>query len=360
MNRNVGVALQQDKIKIDLSGLSETLLFPLWGRAKLSKECSWLFNDVRATEIVEKIDYDFSKFDKILWGCRFDRTALKNSLPPLFALRAKQFDHKIQSYVAEHPRSSVVNIGAGLDTTFYRVDNGLIHWYDLDLPPVIEIRSQLLPEANTTKGIAKSLLDPSWCTCIKQTEDGVFMIMGGVLMYFEEAQVKQFFSMLADNFPSGEIVFDAPSKLDNNFGTWVKQLSLDQRKELKAARVKALKGWWQNNPENQKDKLLAALKTPTKPRSAEWPDLLAWWCQLDGKEKKAARNDFKAFFHLGLRKWALDDATKITQWDKRITVIDQFPLYRNIPRDPSWSTLIRRFMDYSDRYKMSNIFHLRV
>ena len=179
-------------------------------------------------------------------------------------------------------------------------------------------------------------------------------------MYFEEAQVKQFFSMLADNFPSGEIVFDAPSKLDNNFGTWVKQLSLDQRKELKAARVKALKGWWQNNPENQKDKLLAALKTPTKPRSTEWPDLVAWWCQLHVKEKKAVQNDFKAFFHLGLRKWALDDATKITQWDKRITVIDQFPLYRNIPRDPSWSTLIRRCMDYSDRYKMSNIFHLRV
>ena len=352
--------MQRDKLKVDLSGVSETLLFPLWGRAKLSKECSWLFNDVKATEIVEKIDYDFSKFDRILFGCRFDRAALKNNLPPLFALRAKQFDHKLKVYITEHPRASVVNIGAGLDTTFYRIDNGLIHWYYLDLPPVIEIRSQLLPETNTTKCIAKSLLDQSWCKYIKQTEDGVFMIIGGVLMYFEEAQVKQFFSMLADNFSGSEIAFDAPSKLDNNVGSWVKQLPPDQRKELRTARVKVLKRWWQSDPQNQKDKLLATLKTPTKPHSTEWSDLVAWWNQLGAKEKKEVRNDFRAFFHFGLRKWALDDATKITQWDKRITVKDQFPLYRNIPRDPSWSVVIRRFMDYSDKCKMSNIFHLRV
>jgi len=87
----------------------------------------------------------------------------------------------------------VVNIGAGLDATFYRVDNGLIHWYDLDLPDVIELRKQFLTETDRTTYIAKSFLDPSWCKCIKQTEDGVFMVAGGLLRYFEEAQVKQFF-----------------------------------------------------------------------------------------------------------------------------------------------------------------------
>ena len=94
---------------------------------------------------------------------------------------------------------------------------GLIHWYDLDLPAVIDIRKQLLPEPDRVTYIAKSLLDPSWCKDIKHTEDGVFMIAGGVLGWFEEAQVKQFFSMLADNFPDGEIVFDAMSRLDGGF-----------------------------------------------------------------------------------------------------------------------------------------------
>jgi len=78
----------------------------------------------------------------------------------------------------KHPRASVVNIGAGLDTTFYRVDNGLIHWYDLDLPAVFDIRRRLLPEPDRVTYIAKSFLDPSWPRT-SHTEDGVFMIAGG-------------------------------------------------------------------------------------------------------------------------------------------------------------------------------------
>jgi len=73
-------------------------------------------------------------------------------------------------------------------------------------------------------------------------------------------------------------------------------------------------------------------------------------------------------------KWALRDANKITKWDKRISVLDQFPLFKNIPRDPSWSrglfedvpkdfswsVDIQRLMDFSDTCRISNIFHLRV
>jgi O-methyltransferase involved in polyketide biosynthesis len=266
---NSGTDMQQNKIKINLSGVSETLLGPLWGRAKLSREHNSVLNDTKAIEIVEHIDYDFSTID--------------HNIPPevdlLIVVRAKQFDDKIKAYIAEHPRASVVNIGAGLDTTFYRIDNGLIHWYNLDLPAVIDIRKQLIPETERTTCVAKSLFDPSWCQDIKQADEGVFMVVGGVLVYFEELQVKQFFSLIADNFPGGEIVFDVPS-----------------------------------------------------------------------------------------------DANKITRWDKRIKVLDQFPLFKNISRDPSWSrglfkdisqdfswsVDIQRLMDFNDRCRISNIFHLRV
>ena len=133
--------------------------------------------------------------------------SLKGNLPEfgLFTLRAKQFDDKIRAYIAERPHASVINLAAGLDATFYRIDNGSIHWYDLDLPAVIDVRRQLLPEPDRVMYIAKSLLDPTWCKDITHTEDGVFMVAGGVFMWFEETQVKQFFSMLADNFPNGEI-----------------------------------------------------------------------------------------------------------------------------------------------------------
>jgi hypothetical protein len=46
-------------------------------------------------------------------------------------------------------------------------------------------------------------------------------------------------------------------------------------------------------------------------------------------------------------------------WDNRITVIDQIPTFRNIPRDLLGEDM-RRFMDHSDESGRSGIIHLRV
>jgi len=280
----------------------------------------------------------------------------------LGTLRAKQFDDKAKAYIAEHPNASIINIAAGLDTTFYRIDNGTIHWYDLDLPTVIDIRRQLLPEPGRVTYIAKSLLDPSWCADIEHSEDGVFMIAGGVLGWFNESEVKQFFLMLADNFPDGEIVFDAISRLDGGFRTWMDMFPPEQRETMRAAWMEALKDWWEKAPQDQKDKmndLIATLKTPTTPNGTEWSDLEAWWNQLSDKETEEAVRDLMTAFRGGVVPWALEDVNEFTKWDKRIAVLDQFPLYRNISRD-SVSAEMQRVMDYSDEYGGSNIIHLRV
>ena len=266
--------MQHGKVPIRLDGVSETLLGPLRDRAKLSKEHSSLFYDSKAIELVEKIDYDCNK-----------------SIYGLNVLRAKQFDDKIKAYIKSHPYASIVNIGAGLDTTFYRVDNGLIHWYDLDLPAVIDIRRQLLPEPDRVMYIAQSLFDPGWCKDVKHTEDGVFMIAGGVLPYFEESQVKHFFLSLADNLPGAEIVFDVTSQL--------------------TAIVMSLNAW-----------------------------------RMEIEEAQV--------------KWAVKDANEMIQWDTRIRVIEQFPYFRGVPRDPAWGEEIKIWMDFMDEIKICNIFHVSV
>ena len=265
-------------MKIALNGLEETLLIPLWARAKISREYGSFFSDPKAVKLIKRIDYDFSKIDEAL---RFEGILLN-------ATRAKQFDDKVKGYIAEHPRASVINLGAGLDTTFYRVDNGLIHWYDLDLPNVIGLRRQLLPEPDRTTYISKSLFDASWCKDVKNTENGVFMMSGGVLVYFKRSQVKQFFSSLADNFPGSEIVFGAGSKIS----------------------------------------VLIA-------------------------------NSFFATTMKASFKWILKDANEMTTWDKRIKVIDQFPCFKNIPRDP-WGLRTKLWMDFMDINRMYNIFHVQV
>jgi len=195
-------------MKIELKNIEETSLLPLWSRAKVSREYNNLFNDTKAIELVEKIDYDLSTFEENLFQNLF------------MAARAKQFDDKIRSYIAGNPRASVINLGAGLDTTFYRVDNGLVQWYDLDLPNVIAIREKLLPTTDRVTYISKSIFDLSWCNDIMDVKNGVFIVACGVLAYFKDSQIKQLFLMLADNFPGGEIVFDTSTKLGNLFSNW--------------------------------------------------------------------------------------------------------------------------------------------
>ena len=354
--------MNRDKVKIKLSGVSQTLWAPLRGRAQVSKEHSSLFYDAKAIELAEKIemDYDSSASDVHFQVIMFNAIRKLNLPvdPGLFtAFRAKQFDEKAKAFFTEHPHACVVNIGAGVDTTFYRVDNGTIHWYDLDLPEVIDIRRQLLPEPDRVTYIAKSLLDPSWCKDIN-TEGGVFMIAGGVLPYFEESQVKQFFSMLADNFPDGEIVFEAMSMSDS-FRLWINQFPQEQRGALQTALMDAMKDWWEKAPRDQKDKMIATLETPVNPKGKEWADIEAWWDQISDEEKGEAIVGLMMSARREVSKWTLEDASEFTKWDSRITVIDQVPTFRNVPRD-SLSEDMRRFMDYSDESGRSTIIHLRV
>ena len=359
--------MQRDKIKVELGGVSQTLLFPLWGRAQISKKHSSLFYDAKAIELVKRIDCDFSTSDipfKDIIVQQMFNIPLEGgiTLLSLFTLRAKQFDDKVKAYLTEHPRASVVNIGAGLDTTFYRVDNRTLHWYDLDLPAVIEVRKQVLPEPHRVTYIAKSLLDPSWFEDVTHTEDGVFMVAGGVLGWFNESEVKQLFSMLADNFPGGEMVFDSRSRSDDNVDAWVDIVPPEQRNAVRAAWAEGLKDWWEKAPPDQKDKvndLIAALKVQTKPKGKKWADIEEWWDQLSDTEKEGVMTGFMTFFRGGVGRWALEDASEFTEWDSRISVIDKFPMFKNIPRD-SLNAEIRRVMDYVDERGKSNIIHLQV
>ncbi|MDD1721066.1 MAG: class I SAM-dependent methyltransferase [Euryarchaeota archaeon] len=188
-------------MSVKLSAVEETLFIPLWCRAHASIKYPSLFYDPKAVELVKTIDYDFSVID-----ARLDPVILLASIA-----RARQCDAVLKKYLAEHPRASVVDLGAGLDTSFYRNDNGLLEWYDLDLPDVVAIRTQVLPEMVRVHSIAKSLLDMSWCDDLVNIEEGVFVIAGAVLGYFSEGDLKTFFSSLADSLPGVQMVFTAYS-----------------------------------------------------------------------------------------------------------------------------------------------------
>lgn len=87
-----------------------------------------------AVEIVEKLDYDFSKADS-------DKAMESGVIARTIVL-----DSMVEKYLNEHPDTIVINIGCGLDTRCYRMKRKYISWYNVDLPETIEIRGRFLEE----------------------------------------------------------------------------------------------------------------------------------------------------------------------------------------------------------------------
>lgn len=212
-----------EKLKVDLGNVQKTLFLPLWGRAQETQKADPLLVDPLAVEVMNRVDFDF--------------TAIAANMSPLsqfaWIQRSRLGDVAIRNFLEEHPGGTIVNIGCGLDTTFSRVDNGKLLWYDLDLSDVIALRRQFIPETGRSKTIAASFLDENWPNEII-VHDGVFWICCGVFYYFTEAEVKGFLKRLTDRFPGSEIFFDVSSprgvKIANKMV--IKNAGMDERSYL--------------------------------------------------------------------------------------------------------------------------------
>ena len=145
--------------------------------------------------MIEDYDFDLSSFESYY----VDK---KEYFGLVFCARSRNFENALRKYLEIHPNATVVNLGCGLDTTFFRVDNGSIKWYGIDFPDVIEVRKKYIPENPRLTNIAKSVLDYSWLEDIEfKSENGIFLIAGGLFMYFSQSDVISFFNTMQERFP---------------------------------------------------------------------------------------------------------------------------------------------------------------
>jgi O-methyltransferase involved in polyketide biosynthesis len=194
---------RENKAGLHDQTVQSTMLLAIYGRAKASRMFPDIMHDAEAIRIVDGMDYDFTQIDK-------SYATEYGSLCCL--LRAKRLDERCIAYLREHPNGTVVNIGSGLDTTFNRVDNGAVRWYNLDLPDAMAFRHKFIPAARRGGDIAKSMFDYTWLDEVKTADGTVFILAGGLFYYFEELRLKELFTRIAEHFPRGELFFDAQSK----------------------------------------------------------------------------------------------------------------------------------------------------
>lgn len=184
--------------------ISNTSLISLWMRAYESHRPNGLFKDHCATRLVEQLPFDFSIYhdEYITQTC--------------IALRTEYFDAIAKQHMRASPNALLVNLGCGLDARFQRTDRGKGSQIDLDLPDVIAVRNELMPATSPRNTYWEgSLLETEWMDrLLKEYPDADLMFMlEGVLMYFEEEQVRNLLAELAHRFEDAHIVFDICSPL---------------------------------------------------------------------------------------------------------------------------------------------------
>lgn len=117
-----------------LGVVEDTLFVPMLGRIYASEHCPQILYDKKALELKNKLPSDLIEQNK-----QNQYTLLAS------ASRSANMDRIIRDFLERRPNGAIVQLGCGLETTYYRCDNGRARWYAVDLPHVIEYRRGLLP-----------------------------------------------------------------------------------------------------------------------------------------------------------------------------------------------------------------------
>jgi O-methyltransferase involved in polyketide biosynthesis len=184
---------------VQLGRIQETALVPLYARALETRRKRPLLMDPKAIEIVDSINWDFQRIaqPRRMAGC---------------VLRGALFDVRVRDFLQRYPDGTVVEIGAGLNTRFERLDNGRVHWFDLDLPDIVELRREHFADSGRRTQIGASVLDPDWIAAVRRSPPPYLLVAETVFVYLEEAQVKAALAQIARGLPGATVALDTAGR----------------------------------------------------------------------------------------------------------------------------------------------------
>ncbi len=184
-------------MELKLGDVQTTALIPLAVKANETLRKNPRIRDQKAVDIIRTLNIDTEKYDKFM------------SHEGVVA-RTIMLDRQLKAIIKKSPDTVIVNVGAGFDDRFSRVDNGKILWFDLDLPDAIAVRRKAFDERDRVTMISGSALEDSWCGIVSEALKGrkskpVFLAEG-LFMYFTLDQIRTFLEILKNNFPEGGIL----------------------------------------------------------------------------------------------------------------------------------------------------------
>ena len=134
----------------EFNGVEDTLYIPLAARIYVSEKFPHFFYDEKALSLKSQIptggiDNNSTEYFYMASVCR-----------------QQTIDMKIQKFLDENKKGNVVFLGSGLETSYNRIGNQIVNFYQVDLPDVIEVRKRVLGNAKNEQLISGDMFDLNW------------------------------------------------------------------------------------------------------------------------------------------------------------------------------------------------------
>ena len=189
---------------LQLGDVQTTALIPLSVKANETKRPNARVKDEMAVKIIEHLGIDTKPYDNF-----FSHEGV--------IARTIMLDRMVKDFVAKNPTAVIVNVAAGFDNRFSRVDNGKILWFDMDLPDVIATRKKVFDLQERVTMIEGSALDDGWCAAVKKAAEAqnapLLFLAEGLFMYFTMEEIGKFLHILKGSFKTGTLIAEQNSPL---------------------------------------------------------------------------------------------------------------------------------------------------
>jgi methyltransferase (TIGR00027 family) len=195
---------------MDLSNaVSETALITLRARAEATRAAHPVLHDPMSVALLEQL----APLLAADTHARLLGRRLPAALTTYVAHRSRKYDDYARRFLGAHAEGCVVSLGCGFDTRYWRIGTPSARYVEVDLPPVVEAKRQVLrqvrPGPAAYRMIGGSVLEEAWLGAVAALQrTRVLFIAEGLLMYLPADGVARLFERLATTFSRSEIVFE--------------------------------------------------------------------------------------------------------------------------------------------------------
>jgi methyltransferase (TIGR00027 family) len=213
-----------------LSEISQTAILVLISRVVESEKNNPVFNDPMAVLCMERLMSISSEEEKkriMRWKKMYAGINARDARARV--LMARNFDNIASRFITNNPGCTVINLGCGLDTRFWRIENEKYKYVELDLPEMIELKREVLKDHLDYELIGCSVLDTSWIDKVTSNGNSSFLILAeGLLYYLPKQEATRLLKVIARRFDRSQLVLDMAHEKYTK-GLWKRLIQLESR-----------------------------------------------------------------------------------------------------------------------------------